>query len=143
MKFNIQIKPRIVEARTIGELKRKLHDNYGYCTSSTYGNGIHVRRGGRMNDDVKFIRVYNIEKHRPVKEQRFTKAKSNVYNGDNGTIRKTKIVKEGFARAYVYDIPADMFAFLGIKVKQDIRSFTLVDKNKNSVKASEIIKKVA
>lgn len=142
MKLKINIKPRIVEARTKEELLRKVRTNEGYCISSNYGNGVHLRRGFR--DEPHIIRAYNLERHRPVKIQEKTKAKSNVFQGKKGTIRKTKIIKNGFWRAYVYDFKVEILDLFNIKIDQSRDTFKFRGRNNNKdYKLTEVPFKVA
>lgn len=138
MKLQINIKPRIVEARTKDELIRKIRNNDGFCISTKYGSGIHMRRN--LRDDPHTIRAYNIERHRPKKIQAKTKAKSNVFNGKDGTVRKTKIVKAAFWRAYVYDFKVEVMHLFDISIAQSTNTFKIENNNtKKKYKPSEFL----
>lgn len=138
MKLQINIKPRIIEARTKEELIRKIRNNDGFCISSKYGSGVHMRR--RLLEEPHTIRAYNIERHRPKKVQAKTKAKSNVFQGKDGTVRKTKIVQAGFWRAYVYDFKVEVMHLFDISISQNTNTFKIKQKStKVEYKPSEFL----
>lgn len=92
--------------------------------SSTFGNCI-------AND--KKALAFILEKRRPVK----TQSKRAVFAGKKGDIRKTKIEENGhwIAKVYTFDIAA--LEATGIKINQKARTFTLVDRNNNSMTLQE------
>lgn len=125
MKFTTEIKPTIIEAKTKSELVSKIQSSYsGFFSSSSYGYGMKKRTGGLLGGTVSHIIAYNLEKHRAIKKQ----SPRASYNGTNGKIRKTKIIKNGFWRAYVYKIPVGILDISNTTVHQNSRNFTFKKK---------------
>lgn len=122
MKLTLNIKPKIIKARTKEQLLSKISGNGSmakvFMSSRNYECQNVLTTIGNSSDSK--IRVYNLEKHR-AKFKQLTA----------GTKVKTKaktLVKDGHWIAYVYDIPEDAVKLLGLKINQKARNFVISGK---------------
>lgn len=106
MRLHIDLKPRVVEARTKTELLSKIGNGYMHYFG-TYGNG--------LSSKYK-IRVYNLQKFNK-------KVERSVYTKNGKVVKKSKVVSPKRWVANVYDFDMDLLRVLKLKVKQQNKNF--------------------
>lgn len=122
-----EVRPSIKRARTKSSLLSIIRSGIRsgtFTISSQFGSGI---------SNANIVRVYNLEKHRPLKKQ---SPRAN-YDGDKGKIRKTKIQEPGHWTARVYDFQRQDLENAGLKVLQGNRTFKIEDSKGNRLSLAE------
>lgn len=115
MKFVINVRPQVVQARTIPDLITKISAGKHRAWSGYGANTLCKSDHRDRSEDVYY--AYNVEKRR---------RKTSKVGVHGHALKNVRVIRQGHAIAHVYQFPVSFLNQFGLKIEQYHRTFRLI-----------------